>query len=162
MLIKQFMAVIQLFCGLRCVSGDDLNMDWVIKKPAACYLNSEYGACKGHFERYFYNHSNYKCRKFEYSGCGGNGNNFESKRECRYLCGALYDPVRDSCLRPPSNIWCPIWPTYAEMWTFDNKTKKCVPFLYHQCALDRNVFPTCEKCKKLCQRHMLVLQHCPE
>uniref|UniRef100_A0A224YLB7 Tissue factor pathway inhibitor n=1 Tax=Rhipicephalus zambeziensis TaxID=60191 RepID=A0A224YLB7_9ACAR len=220
MLIKEFLAVLQLFCGLRYVS--------VIKKPVACYMKPDYGTCKRHLTRYFYNDSNYKCRTFDYSGCGGNGNNFDTRRECRYLCGGeyssddlditrpvacymepeygncrknytryffnateglcssfvyngcggngnnfrnmgkcrnlcgeWYDPNKESCLDPPSNIWCPIWPIYAEMWYFDAGTEKCIAFLYHQCARDQNVFPTCKKCMQQCRRYMKRLQRCP-
>uniref|UniRef100_A0A131YPV4 Tissue factor pathway inhibitor n=1 Tax=Rhipicephalus appendiculatus TaxID=34631 RepID=A0A131YPV4_RHIAP len=162
MLIQEFMAVLHLFCGLRYVSGDALDMDWVIKKPVACYMKPDYGTCKRHLTRYFYNDSNYKCRTFDYSGCGGNGNNFDTRRECRYLCGVKYDPDKDPCLRPPGRTWCPNRPEYAGMWYFDKKTEKCVRFTYRECALNRNVFPSCDKCKKECQRHMHVLQTCPE
>uniref|UniRef100_A0A6G5AIB7 Putative kunitz n=1 Tax=Rhipicephalus microplus TaxID=6941 RepID=A0A6G5AIB7_RHIMP len=51
---------------------------------------------------------------------------------------------------------------YVGMWYFDKKTEKCVRFDYRECALVRNVFPSCDKCKKECGRHMHVLQNCPE
>uniref|UniRef100_A0A6G5A6X9 Putative kunitz n=1 Tax=Rhipicephalus microplus TaxID=6941 RepID=A0A6G5A6X9_RHIMP len=162
MLVRQFVAVLKFFCCLEYGSGAEPEAEWVIKRPVACYMGPDYGLGKGHHERFFYNNSNKRCRPFDYSGSGGNGNNFDTKRECRYLCGSKYDPDRDPCLKPPSNIWCPTWPTYVEMWTFDKKTEKCIPFLYHQCAIDRNVFPTCHLCLKECQRHMHELQHCPE
>uniref|UniRef100_A0A224YRV6 Tissue factor pathway inhibitor n=1 Tax=Rhipicephalus zambeziensis TaxID=60191 RepID=A0A224YRV6_9ACAR len=125
-------------------------------------MTSDYGDCSGNYTRYYFNATKNRCLRFNYSGCGGNGNNFEDIAKCRYLCGGNYNPDRDPCLHLPSNIWCPTWPVYAEMWYFDSKTEKCIPFLYHQCALDRNVFPTCEDCKKACQRHMHQLQMCPE
>ncbi|KAL1443095.1 hypothetical protein MTO96_046119, partial [Rhipicephalus appendiculatus] len=69
-----------------------------------------------------------------------------------------YRPERDICLDPPSNIYCPYWPTFADMWFFNYKTRKCELFLYNGCTTDQNVFATCLECKEACQRHMVVLQ----
>uniref|UniRef100_L7LRT9 Putative bilaris n=1 Tax=Rhipicephalus pulchellus TaxID=72859 RepID=L7LRT9_RHIPC len=160
MIIYEILAMLQLLCFLRYVSGADSSVDWYIKKPVACNMTSSYGDCTGNYTRYFFDTTKKRCSKFKYSGCGGNGNNFQDIRKCRYLCGASYNPDRDPCLRPPSNIWCPRWPTFAEMWYFDTNTEKCTLFIYHQCALDSNVFQTCEKCMEACQRHMRLLQTC--
>lgn len=33
------------------------------------------------------------CKTFTYGGCGGNGNNYESQRECEIQCSLPEDPV---------------------------------------------------------------------
>ncbi|NXI62595.1 EPPI protein, partial [Anseranas semipalmata] len=51
-----------------------------------CYLPSVCGNCKALFIRFFYNVSSQQCEEFIYGGCGGNRNNFETKRECFQAC----------------------------------------------------------------------------
>ncbi|XP_047906602.2 kunitz-type protease inhibitor 4 isoform X1 [Anser cygnoides] len=51
-----------------------------------CYLPSVCGNCKALFIRFFYNASSQRCEEFIYGGCGGNRNNFETKRECFQAC----------------------------------------------------------------------------
>jgi hypothetical protein len=36
--------------------------------------------------RYFFNKDTSKCEKFNYTGCGGNKNNFMELQECRISC----------------------------------------------------------------------------
>ncbi|VDI38587.1 Hypothetical predicted protein [Mytilus galloprovincialis] len=42
--------------------------------------------CTAHTVRYYYEKASKMCRKFHYTGCGGNKNNFHSKRECMRRC----------------------------------------------------------------------------
>uniref|UniRef100_A0A8C9FTF9 BPTI/Kunitz inhibitor domain-containing protein n=1 Tax=Pavo cristatus TaxID=9049 RepID=A0A8C9FTF9_PAVCR len=35
---------------------------------------------------FFYNYSTGRCRPFTYSGCGGNENNFTSRKSCLRIC----------------------------------------------------------------------------
>ncbi|CAC5385576.1 TFPI2 [Mytilus coruscus] len=42
--------------------------------------------CTAHTVRYYYEKASKMCRKFHYTGCGGNKNNFHSKRECMRKC----------------------------------------------------------------------------
>ncbi|TGZ72913.1 hypothetical protein CRM22_001803 [Opisthorchis felineus] len=51
-----------------------------------CSLQKKSGPCNGHFIRYFYNKSRGSCSRFNYSGCGGNRNNFRSLKECQTIC----------------------------------------------------------------------------
>uniref|UniRef100_A0A8B9BUT9 BPTI/Kunitz inhibitor domain-containing protein n=1 Tax=Anser brachyrhynchus TaxID=132585 RepID=A0A8B9BUT9_9AVES len=57
--------------------------------PDFCYLPSVCGNCKALFIRFFYNASSQRCEEFIYGGCGGNRNNFETKRECFQACSHL-------------------------------------------------------------------------
>ena len=36
--------------------------------------------------RYYYNFKKEKCQKFRYRGCGGNGNNFKTQKNCENKC----------------------------------------------------------------------------
>lgn len=52
-----------------------------------CKLPKVVGPCDGVFIRYYWDTNTKSCRKFEYGGCGGNGNNFLTKAQCEQKCG---------------------------------------------------------------------------
>lgn len=51
-----------------------------------CALKDERGPCKAIKDRFFFNVDNGRCELFEYGGCGGNANNFETLEECEETC----------------------------------------------------------------------------
>lgn len=48
----------------------------------SCYQPKVVGPCRAGFRRWWYNRRTKQCEKFMYGGCGGNGNNFRTKRQC--------------------------------------------------------------------------------
>ena len=55
--------------------------------------------------RYHYVPEDEKCEKFYYSGCDGNGNNFQTKKECyKVCCTALHCTV----------LYCTVQVCYSE------------------------------------------------
>ncbi|XP_017400531.1 tissue factor pathway inhibitor isoform X1 [Cebus imitator] len=54
--------------------------------PSWCLDPADRGLCRANETRFYYNSVIGKCRPFKYSGCGGNENNFTSKKECRKSC----------------------------------------------------------------------------
>lgn len=82
-----------------------------LPRSAACNLNLDVGElCPGSdesFSFWFYNKTDGGCGKFEYGGCEGNANRFESLKECKAVCSNPYGKGKDRELRP--------------MATFDNK-----------------------------------------
>lgn len=50
-----------------------------------CAQEKVEGPCKGLNERYYFN-KNGICEKFNYGGCNGNENNFETQKECESKC----------------------------------------------------------------------------
>ena len=44
------------------------------------------GLCSESFQRFYYNSTNKKCVEFNYTGCGGNLNNFVTQNECDVIC----------------------------------------------------------------------------
>jgi hypothetical protein len=56
-----------------------------------CSLPVNSGICPGSEVgkedlRYYYSSANMKCTEFPYSGCEGNGNNFQTLEECKRKC----------------------------------------------------------------------------
>lgn len=51
-----------------------------------CALKDEPGPCKAIKERFFFSVDTGRCELFEYGGCGGNANNFETLEACEETC----------------------------------------------------------------------------
>nr|XP_053774833.1 tissue factor pathway inhibitor-like [Desmodus rotundus] len=58
----------------------------VYEGPSWCHTPADRGLCKVNITRFYYNSVTRKCLPFNYSGCGGNENNFTSKKACRKAC----------------------------------------------------------------------------
>ncbi|XP_051842019.1 tissue factor pathway inhibitor [Antechinus flavipes] len=54
--------------------------------PSWCLTPADRGLCKANEKRFYFNSAIGKCRSFNYSGCGGNENNFISKKSCLKTC----------------------------------------------------------------------------
>ncbi|XP_075861855.1 tissue factor pathway inhibitor isoform X3 [Microcebus murinus] len=54
--------------------------------PSWCLTPADRGLCQANENRFYYNSVIGKCRPFKYSGCGGNENNFTSKKACLRTC----------------------------------------------------------------------------
>ncbi|XP_032301596.1 tissue factor pathway inhibitor isoform X3 [Coturnix japonica] len=54
--------------------------------PSLCLTPMDKGLCRAKETRFFYNYSTGRCRPFTYSGCGGNENNFTSRKSCLRIC----------------------------------------------------------------------------
>uniref|UniRef100_A0A915AU27 BPTI/Kunitz inhibitor domain-containing protein n=1 Tax=Parascaris univalens TaxID=6257 RepID=A0A915AU27_PARUN len=54
-----------------------------------CLLSIDRGACGGRQTRYAFDRQTSQCVPFEYTGCGGNLNNFQTLADCMATCGAL-------------------------------------------------------------------------
>lgn len=51
-----------------------------------CGLAPETGGCKALKPMYYFDVSDDMCKSFNYGGCGGNANKFETKGLCEYVC----------------------------------------------------------------------------
>ncbi|XP_028177232.1 tissue factor pathway inhibitor-like [Ostrinia furnacalis] len=60
--------------------------------PYFCSLSFDFGNCFGHYNRWYWDRFAKTCKRRLYSGCGGNQNNFETRKECL-----------KTCLKPPNN-----------------------------------------------------------
>ncbi|XP_058034716.1 kunitz-type serine protease inhibitor kunitoxin-Tel1-like [Ahaetulla prasina] len=51
-----------------------------------CQMPPEKGGCNDKRQHWFYDPKNKDCRTFTFGGCGGNLNNFNTRRDCRLRC----------------------------------------------------------------------------
>lgn len=60
----------------------------LFKIASACVLPRQIGTCRASFTRWSYDVENSTCEKFNFGGCEGNDNNFETYEECTKTCGS--------------------------------------------------------------------------
>ncbi|XP_048201077.1 tissue factor pathway inhibitor [Perognathus longimembris pacificus] len=59
---------------------------WEYHGPSWCLTPADRGLCKANVNRFYFNLDTGKCQLFNYSGCGGNENNFTTRRACFRAC----------------------------------------------------------------------------
>ncbi|XP_070768097.1 collagen alpha-6(VI) chain-like [Enoplosus armatus] len=52
----------------------------------ACFLSQDAGGCQTYVMMWFFDSDRGECSRFWYGGCGGNGNRFETLKDCENLC----------------------------------------------------------------------------
>jgi hypothetical protein len=69
-----------------------------------CNLPMVVGPCDALMPRYFFNPDTGQCEPFNYGGCGGNANNFETVEQCEQTCGDGGDAA--GCEH--NGVWYPV------------------------------------------------------
>ncbi|XP_012942643.1 papilin [Aplysia californica] len=54
--------------------------------PRRCILDPEPGPCFAAIPRFYYNTQTKRCQPFDYGGCAGNNNNFQTLQDCQKTC----------------------------------------------------------------------------
>lgn len=80
------------------LSLEECHQECVVLKPV-CEQLREVGKCESQIHRWFYNKHAHTCQPFNYSGCGGNDNNFPTEEACMATC--------------PDQVYCP-WSTVTQ------------------------------------------------
>ncbi|CAF0795267.1 unnamed protein product [Brachionus calyciflorus] len=109
-----------------------------------CSLPKEIGSCKALMYRYFFNSKSEQCEEFEYGGCGGNENNFESLEDCQLFL--LPEPPAPP-LPPP-----PIPPISSIFFIDTNHLDLIKRQLYYTQFLQYNIFKYTNRSSKTCQK----------
>jgi len=52
----------------------------------SCALKKDEGPCRAMKDRFYFDIDTGRCELFEYGGCQGNANNFETLQECEDMC----------------------------------------------------------------------------
>uniref|UniRef100_A0A3Q3BFU0 Tissue factor pathway inhibitor n=1 Tax=Kryptolebias marmoratus TaxID=37003 RepID=A0A3Q3BFU0_KRYMA len=63
-----------------------LRTSCVLVPSEVCFKPEDRGTCLGSDRRFTFNPETKRCQSFYYSGCGGNENNFKSRRHCYHKC----------------------------------------------------------------------------
>lgn len=59
----------------------------ILQTYSVCAEPPEAGECDNRTTAWFYDSENMACTAFTYTGCGGNGNRFETRDQCERQCG---------------------------------------------------------------------------
>ncbi|KAJ8924359.1 hypothetical protein NQ315_007155 [Exocentrus adspersus] len=113
-----------------------------------CQLSPEGGTCRDSLKRWYFNKAKNRCKQFVYSGCGGNQNNFNSKKECHQRCfNRSTENLQESCALNYDHGPCN---NLTEKWTYSQDYGNCVRFWYGGCGGNDNRFESKEACSDIC------------
>ncbi|XP_064484437.1 papilin-like isoform X2 [Ornithodoros turicata] len=110
----------------------------------ACRQPKQPGPCYGVLEMWFYDMQDNECKPFQYGGCEGNDNRFESKALCEQRC---HKDMPEVCKRMADPGSCQ---ESRARWFYDAKSGVCLPFVYSGCGGNKNRFKSSEVCMKFC------------
>ncbi|XP_041765619.1 papilin isoform X3 [Anopheles merus] len=112
-----------------------------------CQLPMDNGdrECSPYEARYYFSTQTGACELFTYTGCGGNGNNFQRKEECERSCGS--EGEQDVCQLPHAYGECS---GNEERWFYEPHEQRCVRFAYSGCGGNRNNFASEAECERSC------------
>ncbi|KAK6732185.1 hypothetical protein RB195_016518 [Necator americanus] len=148
----------ELFCAkLQCKYGTPLKIGAANQRcstnEAICSQPLRLGDCKQSVRRYWYNAVTRACEIFDYTGCQGNDNNFETLLECQNTCeniipepqcpqGDAYKDYQGNyyvCSNSGAGNSCPVnYECY-----FDGYVWGCCPTKAYTCTLSPHKGVTC-------------------
>ncbi|CAF0874566.1 unnamed protein product [Rotaria sordida] len=111
---------------------------------AVCNLPMVRGNCDQQISRWYYNAADQYCHAYQYTGCHGNANSFETEQDCREICQAK---EKDICILEKDSGSCD---QYKIMWYYDSLSGQCKNFYYGSCGGNANRFVTEQECQLRC------------
>ncbi|XP_061774396.1 LOW QUALITY PROTEIN: tissue factor pathway inhibitor a [Nerophis ophidion] len=122
-----------------------------------CAFKAEPGPCRAAKDKYFFNVDTGQCELFEYGGCQGNANNFETLEACQETC--LVSDDKSPCHLQKRPGPCR---GLVTRYFFDSSSQQCKRFFYGGCFGNANNFGSMALCNAKCQnqeRVEVVLQN---
>ncbi|CAG0888031.1 unnamed protein product [Darwinula stevensoni] len=137
-------------CEIKCGNAQDI-----------CKLPKVVGPCSGAFRQWHYEPGRDTCFEFQYGGCQGNGNRFNSRTECEERCRQarpteVATRAPDAPLQPGRVEVCQLpedagpCTDYTRSWYHDASSGGCKAFNFGGCAGNANRFRSLESCERIC------------
>ncbi|XP_041857397.1 tissue factor pathway inhibitor a isoform X2 [Melanotaenia boesemani] len=111
-----------------------------------CALKADVGPCKAIKHRFFFDVDSGQCEPFEYGGCRGNENNFETLEMCQETC--VFSADKNPCHLPEAPGPCR---GLLKRFFFDTSSQQCKQFYYGGCFGNPNNFRSISDCKARCE-----------
>ncbi|GIY77807.1 kunitz-type U19-barytoxin-Tl1a [Caerostris extrusa] len=148
-------------CNLMCVSGCECDPGYLKRRDGACVLpvdcllwgdpdvkncvdKPDSGMCMALFFKFHYDQNTESCHQFVYGGCGGNGNNYDSERECLQHCKGAEEV---NCNADADAGPCR---AFMRRYFFNKSEGVCQEFFYGGCQGNTNNFETMAECTNAC------------
>uniref|UniRef100_A0A0N5AE10 Kunitz/Bovine pancreatic trypsin inhibitor domain protein n=1 Tax=Syphacia muris TaxID=451379 RepID=A0A0N5AE10_9BILA len=114
-------------------------------KAYTCSLNTDKGVqCgSGRSYRYYFNSNKQSCESFQYEGCDGNSNNFQTAEECQDYCGIggcpnggqpLRDIASNQLMQCSEAVKCPHTHDCVTVTSNGNAAQRCCPSKMFICS----------------------------
>lgn len=134
--------------------GIETDTDNAVQKM--CNQSIESGMCMAYMERFAYHPEKDQCEMFIYGGCGGNENNFLTKKECEEKCMAtvmmkIVQPI-EKCNQHIVTGPCR---GRFEKWAYNSSSLICQKFTYGGCGGNYNRFETEKECQSECYNRIV-------
>jgi len=115
-----------------------------------CQLRPETGTCRASLEKFYFNSQSGECEIFEYGGCDGNQNNFDSKENCEKRCKMNRNSKNDD--ENVCNLPAEMGPCRATIprFYFNAESGKCELFMFGGCRGNGNNFDSEQSCYEKC------------
>ncbi|XP_014019912.1 tissue factor pathway inhibitor isoform X3 [Salmo salar] len=111
-----------------------------------CALKKDVGPCKTLKERFYFEIDTGRCESFEFGGCRGNANNFETLEACEGMC--LVSADKSPCHLDEAPGPCR---GLVTRYFFDSQSQECKHFYYGGCFGNANNFKSMKACQARCQ-----------
>ncbi|XP_055921965.1 papilin isoform X2 [Eupeodes corollae] len=112
-----------------------------------CLLPKNSGPCPGSQKKWYFDSDRNRCEEFNYGGCYGTSNRFDTIEECRAQCSV--EESLPPCEQPMDKGPCD---GNFERWFHDNETNTCRPFTYGGCKGNKNNYKTEHACNYHCRQ----------
>jgi len=125
-----------------------------------CKMPKEIGPCSLTKTQWYFNSQTLQCESFEYGGCAGNQNRFNSLLACQQACGCQDEHCLeksilpneesiDTCMLPKKTGRCSL---DLLKYYFDKDSGTCKPFRYGGCQGNSNNFDSILECNERCSK----------
>ncbi|XP_067860582.1 tissue factor pathway inhibitor 2 isoform X2 [Heptranchias perlo] len=121
-----------------------------------CLLLPKRGPCRALFPRFYYNRYTQTCEPFQYGGCKGNLNNFETLKLCSSHCQGIKKVPKTCRLEADTGPCRASFTRYFYNFT----TGQCERFSYGGCYGNDNNFRNMFSCHQKCEQVSLTPSFC--
>uniref|UniRef100_A0A224Y2B1 Pancreatic trypsin inhibitor n=1 Tax=Rhipicephalus zambeziensis TaxID=60191 RepID=A0A224Y2B1_9ACAR len=116
--------------------------------PPRCLKPPALGICRPFYKVFYFDYTEYKCRKLKKGLCIGGTNHFPSQMTCQNTCIKAAKPKPVCSVEPRTSWWLCL--LRKKHWYFDARTNTCHQSERKKCGKGDNRFSSFEECMERC------------